>query len=295
MTAIDSALSPRLVVACDAVLGEGPVWVAREAALYWVDIHAPRVWRWLPATAEVRSWTPPFRVTAIAPRASGGFVAATDRGFALIDLEQGRFDLVGNPEADRPGNRFNDGKTDRTGGFWAGTMDDAEVEATGALYRLDPDLNWQQFDTGYRVTNGPTFSPGGSWLYHTDSAERMVYRFAVAGSGVLGARETFLHFRALDGHPDGMTTDAEGCLWIAFWDGACVRRFAPDGALLERIDLPVQRPTSCAFGGEALDQLFVTSARLGLSETELAAQPLAGALFAVDPGVRGTAPFLFAG
>jgi D-xylonolactonase len=295
MTAIDSAFSPRLAVACDAVLGEGPVWVAREAALYWVDIQAPRIWRWLPATAETHSWTPPFRVTAIAPRASGGFVAATDRGFALIDLEQGRFELVGNPEADRPGNRFNDGKTDRTGGFWAGTMDDAEVEDTGALYRLDPGLNWQQYDAGYRVTNGPAFSPDGSWLYHTDSAERTVYRFAVAGSGVLGARETFLHFRALDGHPDGMTTDAEGCLWIAFWDGACVRRFAPGGAPLARIDLPVQRPTSCAFGGEGLDQLFITSARLGLSEAELAIQPLAGALFAVEPGVRGTAPYLFAG
>lgn len=295
MTAIESAFSARLVVACAALLGEGPVWVAREAALYWTDIHAPRIWRWRPATEETRDWTPPFRITAMAPRARGGFVAASEKGFVLIDLEEERYDLVGNPEAHRPGNRFNDGKVDRDGFFWAGTMDDAEAEASGALYRLDPGLHWQQFDEGYGVTNGPAFSPDGSFLYHTDSAARTVYRFPVSSSGVLGPREPFLHFRREDGHPDGMTTDAEGCLWIAFWDGACVRRFAADGTPLGRIDLPVQRPTSCAFGGEALDMLFITSARIGLSEAELAAQPLSGALFAANPGVRGLAPFLFAG
>lgn len=295
MTAIESASSPRLVVACAALLGEGPVWVARERALYWVDIHAPRIWRWQAATGDVRSWTPPWRITAMAPRVRGGFVGASEQGFVLIDLEDDRYEPVGNPEAHRPGNRFNDGKVDRDGCFWAGTMDDAEQEASGALYRLDPDLHWQQLDEGYGVTNGPAFSPDGSFLYHTDSAARIVYRFPLSGSGILGAREPFLHFRQVDGHPDGMTTDAEGCLWIAFWDGACVRRFAPDGAPLARIDLPVQRPTSCAFGGEALDTLFITSARIGLPETELAAQPLAGALFAVDPGVHGAAQFLFGG
>ncbi|HTH28048.1 MAG TPA: SMP-30/gluconolactonase/LRE family protein [Sphingobium sp.] len=295
MNAIDSALSPRLVVACAAQLGEGPVWVARDAALYWVDIKAPRIWRWQPASEQVRNWEPPCRVSAIAPRARGGFVAATDRGFALIDLAAERYDFIGDPEADRPGNRFNDGKVDRQGCFWAGTMDDAEQAASGALYRLDAGLNWERFDEGYGVTNGPAFSADGAFLYHSDSVKREVYRFPVGASGRLGARAPFLRFGPEHGYPDGMTTDADGCLWIAFWDGACVRRFAPDGTPLARIDLPVPRPTSCAFGGEALDQLFITSAWTGLGEGELAAWPLSGALFAVEPGVRGSEQPLFAG
>jgi len=294
MNSSEDMSAPEIVAQGGAALGEGPVWVAREQALYWVDIKVPLIWRWLWSSGKTDQWRPPWRIGAIAPRAGGGFVAATEAGFAWVDLEQGRFELIGNPEADLPGNRFNDGKVDRSGCFWAGTMDDAEEAATGALYRLDPTLTWQCIDRGYRVTNGPTFSPDGTILYHTDSALRTVYRFPVMAGDALGAREAFLRFDEGEGFPDGMTTDAQGCLWIAFWDGGCVRRFSPDGAPLQCLELPVQRPTSCTFGGPDLDHLFVTSARVGLDEALLAKQPLAGSLFVVQPGVRGLEQPLFA-
>ena len=278
-----------------SLLGEGPVWVAREEALYWVDIETPLIWRWKWADGDIRHWQLPFRIGAIAPRARGGFVAASEQGFAFVDLERNGYELIGNPDADRPGNRFNDGKIDPAGHFWAGTMDDAEKEATGALYRFAPDHQWSQLDKDYRVPNGPAFSVDGSRAYHSDSALRQVYRFPLADDGKPGPRELFLSFGEEDGYPDGMTTDSDDCLWIAFWDGACVRRFAPDGTPLARFDLPVQRPTSCTFGGPCLDRLFITSARIGLSEEQLGKQPLAGALFALEPGICGLPQPLFAG
>jgi xylono-1,5-lactonase len=279
-----------VITACAAQLGEGPVWVAREEALYWVDIEAPAVWRW--RNGEVSEWTPPYRISALAPRRSRGFVAATEHGFALVDPEHGVYEPTLNPEAHIPGNRFNDGKLAPDGSFWAGTMDDAEQDATGALYRLAHG-KCTRIDRGYRIPNGPAFSPDGRAFYHSDSALRTVYRFQLAGDAV-GAREIFLRFDEGDGYPDGMTTDSAGCLWIAFWDGHCVRRFSPGGEPLERIDLPVRRPTSCTFGGSGLDRLFVTSARIGLSTDQIAAQPLAGALFAVNLGVCGVPQPLFA-
>lgn len=278
-----------------ARLGEGPVWSAREQALYWVDIKTPRVHRLDPATGAVRSWTPPLRIGSLAPRAAGGFVAGAERGLGLVDAEFSRFDLLVDPEADRPGNRFNDGKLDGAGRFWAGTMDDAEQAATGALYRLDPDGGCTRMDDGYAVTNGPAFSPDGRWAYHTDSALRVIHRFELGADGALGAKRVFARFHQADGHPDGMTVDAEGALWVAFWDGWCVRRLSPEGETLAVLDLPVQRPTSCAFGGPELDRLYVTSATVGLDPAALAAQPHAGALFEVRPGVRGVSPPPFAG
>lgn len=280
---------------CANLLGEGPVWSADEAALYWVDIKRPAIWRMGWPSDTPTHWTPPCRVGAVAPRAAGGLVAACDWGFALIDPDERRLHPITDPEGHLPGNRFNDGKVDSRGAFWAGTMDDAEQAETGALYRLDSEHRWTRMDDGYRVTNGPAFDPDGTILYHSDSARQSVYRFALRSDGSLGARETFLQFGDGDGYPDGMTVDAEGCLWIAFWDGWCVRRFAPDGAPLERIDLPVQRPTSCTFGGPALDRLFITSASIGLSDAALVEQPRAGDLFVACPAVGGVAQPLFAG
>jgi sugar lactone lactonase YvrE len=277
------------------------VWLPEEQALYWVDIRAPMIWRMLWPGQECRSWMPPFRISALAPRRQGGFItatdfiAATDKGFAFIDPEAGDYRLIAAPEASLPGNRSNDGKVDRAGNFWFGTMDDAEQAETGALYRVAADLSWRWAGAGYKVPNGPAFSRDGGTIYHTDSARRSVYKCALNEDGTLGERTIFLSFSHEDGYPDGMTVDAEDCLWIAFWDGWCVRRFAPDGAPLARIPLPVQRPTSCAFGGPDLDLLFITSARFGLSDHELSAQPLAGSLFVVSPGCRGVAEHRFAG
>ena len=285
---------PVCVADCKAVLGEGPLWVAREQALYWVDVKGRLVFR-RSKEGALTSWDTPFRIGSLAPRASGGFVAGSERGLAFVDLEQGRFEPFADPEPDRPGNRFNDGKTDRRGRFWAGTMDDAEEQFSGALYRLDPDLGWSRIDDGYKVTNGPAFSPDGRLIYHNDSARQIIYAFDLSDDGDVSNKRVFARFGDGDGFPDGMTVDAEGCLWVAFWDGWCLRRFSPAGECIRTMRMPVQRPTSCAFGGADLDRLFVTSARIGLDEKSLAMQPYAGGLFVLEAGVSGLAEAPFAG
>jgi xylono-1,5-lactonase len=276
-----------------AVLGEGPVWVEREHALYWVDIQGSKVFRL--HDGDVRTWDTPIRVCSLAPRASGGFVAGTEDGIFFVDLDSGRFEPIADPEADRPGNRFNDGKVDRAGRFWAGTMDDKERESAGTLYRLDPDLRCTDIDHGYRITNGPAFSPDGRLMYHSDTARQLTYVFDVDDAGNAANRREFARFAADEGFPDGMTVDAEGCLWIAFWGGWCVRRYSPQAELMRKLELPAGQITSCAFGGEGLRTLFVTSARRGLEGTELARQPFSGGLFAAQAGVAGIAEVPFAG
>ncbi len=277
-----------------AVLGEGPVWVARDAALYWLDIKGRKIFR-LGEDGAVAQWDTPMRVGSIVPRASGGFIAGTEDGIAEIDLDAGRFEIRFNPEGHLPSNRFNDGKVDRAGNFWAGSMDDREKDQVGTLYRIAPDLTCTAVDEGYAVTNGPAFSPAGDIMYHNDSSRRVTYAFDLDEAGNAANRRVFLNYGEGDGFPDGMTVDAEGGLWIAFWDGWCVRRFSPAGALLETIAMPVARPTSCALGGPALDRLYVTSATIGLDEGALAVQPNAGGLFMVRTGVRGVAEHMFAG
>jgi D-xylonolactonase len=277
-----------------AVLGEGPIWVAREQALYWVDIPEKRLFRWSEAEG-LRERELAGHLCSLAPRASGGFIGGGYDGFLAIDLETGRTDHLGDPEPERDANRFNDGKVDREGRFWAGTMDRFEREATGSLYRLDPDLKWTHIDGGYRVTNGPAFSLDGRTMYHSDSALQRVYAFDLAADGSAANRRIFAEFGPGEGYPDGMTVDAENCLWIAFWDGWCLRRLSPSGERLLDLAMPVQRPTSCAFGGPALDCLFITSASRGLTRAEIAEQPSAGGLFMTSPGVIGVAEPLFAG
>jgi len=283
-----------LVADVKALLGEGPIWVAREQALYWLDIKGRRLLRL--DDRGVREWPTPMRVGSIAPRAAGGFVAGTDAGLFTVEIdEEVRLTAIANPEVQLPDNRFNDGKVDREGRFWAGTMDDTEQAAVGALYRLDPDHRWTKTEEGYGVTNGPAFNRAGSIMYHSDSARRTIYRFGLSPDGELGQREIFARFTGAEGYPDGMTVDAKDCLWVAFWDGWAVRRFSPSGEELAAIDVPVQRPTSVAFGGPSLDRLYVTSARIGLDPTALAVQPSAGGLFMLEPGVSGIAEQPFAG
>ena len=236
-----------------------------------------------------------MRVGSLAPRKSGGFIGGTEDGIAIIDPATDRFEIVAEPEQELPDNRFNDGKVDRRGRFWAGTMDDRERQASGTLYCVEADLSWAAVDGSYRVTNGPAFSPSGKVMYHNDSARRVTYAFDIDVAGQAGNRRDFLQFGDGDGYPDGMTVDSEGCLWIAFWDGGCVRRFSPTGDWLQTIEMPVTRPTSCAFGGRDLDRLYITSASVGLDESDRGLQPNAGGLFMVIPGVQGVEEIPFAG
>lgn len=284
----------RLVADVHAVLGEGPVWVAATQSLWWLDIKGRKVFR-LRSGNRLDEWPTPFRIGSLAPRESGGFIAGTEHGFAHVDPEAERFELLFDPEEDRPTNRFNDGKVDRHGRFHAGTMDDLEEVASGAFYKLDKALLCQRYEDGFKVTNGPAFSPDGRFMYANDSALQVTYVYTLTPDGTPAGRRDFVRWYGDDGYPDGMTVDAEGCLWIAFWDGWCVRRVSPEGERLGEWRMPVARPTSLAFGGLMLDQLYVTSASIGLDAEALALQPNAGGLFMLEPGVNGIADRPFAG
>ena len=291
---MDADQEVRCIANVGAVLGEGPVWVVRDRALYWVDIKGLKIFR-LDPQGTLTVWETPFRICSLAPRRDRGFIAGTERGFALIDLDSPSFEAFTHPEPDRPGNRFNDGKLDRSGRFWAGTMDDSELSANGALYRLDHDRSWHRVDDGYNVPNGPAFSRDGRRMYHNDSARQMTFVFDLDDQGVPSNRRLFARYREGDGYPDGMTVDSDDCLWIAFWDGWCVRRYSPKGDCLKKISLPVQKPTSCAFGGKNMTQLFVTSASIGLTKRERADQPCAGGLFMLDTAYVGLEDVPFEG
>jgi D-xylonolactonase len=270
-------------------LGEGTLWSARDDAVYWVDILAPAVNRLSLASGRIERWTMPEPIGWLVERTGGGFIAGFQSGFAELELDPFAIRPIGDPEPHLPGNRMNDGKADADGYIWCGTMDMAEEQDSGALYRFAPDHRWVRADGGYRVPNGPAFSPDGDWLYHSDTARRTVYRFPRDRDGTLGERLPFITFAEEDGYPDGMTVDAEGGLWIAHWGGNRVSRFDPDGRIDRAIALPARQVTNLTFAGEGLDRLFVTSAKIGLD------RPEDGALFEVHSGVSGLPTNLFRG
>ncbi len=278
---------------CDAraLLGEGPLWVARENAVYWVDIKGRALHRLLLDTGVHTSWAMPEMLGwIVARRERPGFIAGFESGFAHLFLDPVRIEPICAPEAHLPASRMNDAAVDRAGRIWAGTMDDAETEATGCLYRLDTEGSCTRHDTGYVVSNGPTFGPDHDVLYHTDTTRRTIYRFALAPDGSLGKREPFVVFPQEWGWPDGMATDADGGIWVAHWGGARLSRFLPDGRLDRVITMPVSQVTSCCFAGPGLERMFVTTAAI-----ERESEPLAGCLFEVEPGVRGAPTYAYGG
>ena len=286
---------PTCVWPAAALLGEGPVWLADEGALYWVDIKAPSVHRFAPATGERSSWPAPEEIGFLAPRRKGGFVAGLQGGLAVADLDAGVFDPINGPERDMPGNRFNDAKVDTAGRLWVGSMDNNETDPTGALYRIDAGGGFHTMDDGYVVTNGPAFSPDGRILYHTDTFARTIFAFDLASDGALSNKRPHIRIPEGAGYPDGMTVDAEGHLWVAHWGGWRITRFTPDGVAERVVEMPVAQITSCAFGGPNLDVLYVTSAAIRLDDAARARQPLAGGLFEVPVGIEGLPTGRFAG
>ncbi len=285
----------RCIWEAEATLGEGPVWVARERALYWVDIKSCLVHRYEPGNATRSTWSAAEQISAIHPAANENFIAATRDGFATVKLSIGNIEIdpLGGPEAELAGNRFNDGKIDPCGRFWAGSMDDKEVEPTGALYRLGADRRWEKVDEGYVITNGPAVSEDGKTLYHTDTLKGIIYAFDLAMDGAISSRRTHIQIDPSEGHPDGMTVDADNCLWVAHFGGWRLSRFDPAGEKLSEIKMPVSNITSCAFGGADMEQLFITTAVKGLDDRALEKQPLAGGLFVCTPGVRGLPAYIF--
>jgi sugar lactone lactonase YvrE len=276
------------------VLGEGPVWDVREQALYWVDIRTSAVRRYDWRTRVAQSWALPEMVGSLAVRRDAGLLLAMQSKLCYFDPASGKLDLVAAPEAGREGMRFNDGKCDRQGRFWAGTMHDVTREPQGALYRLDA-RGCSAVAGGIRIPNSLAWSPDGRHMYFADSLTRVIHHYAFdPASGELGERTLFCTIEP-PAIPDGATVDAEGCVWCALYDGWRIACVAPDGRVVRSIELPVQRPTSVQFAGPNLDVLLVTTATQRLSAEELAAQPLAGALLALDAGVRGVPEARYAG
>lgn len=277
-------------------LGEGPVWDAAEQALYWADIANRRVRRLDHGSGRVEEWTFPERICSFALREKGGLVCALESGFCFFDPPSGHIDWIARPEADIPGNRFNDGKCDRQGRFWAGTMNESGSGHAGALYRLDPDLSVTRMESGIGISNTLAWSPDETIFYFADTMDGAIYAYDYdPDRGAIANRRLFASTQAGPGAPDGSTIDAEGFLWNAQWDGWRLVRYAPDGSVDRVVDLPVQRPTSCMFGGPDLRTLFVTTAIWDLQGAELERQPWAGSLLALDVDVPGLPEHRFEG
>ncbi|WP_339413945.1 glucurono-1,5-lactonase [Pseudomonas sp. EA_35y_Pfl2_R5] len=275
--------------------GESPVWSAAEQALYWVDIPAKRLHRWSAADGQAQSWLAPQMLGCIARSSDGGWIAGMQSGlFHLHPQADGQLSssLLCEVEHARPGMRFNDGRCDRQGRFWAGSMllDMAAAAPVGAMYRYsagqDEPLNAQL--SGFIVPNGLAFSPDGRTMYLSDShpSIQAIWAFDYdIDSGTPHNRRLLVDMHDYPGRPDGAAVDAEGCYWICGNDAGQIHRFTPGGRLDRSLTVPVKKPTMCAFGGRNLDTLYVASIRP--DGIDLADQPLAGGVFALNPGVTG--------
>lgn len=280
-----------------SLLGEGPTWSPRDGVLYWVDILTPSVHCFDSVQRTDREVKLGSMVSVAIPKATGGLLVATPTGLMTLDMESKTLSAFCHPESERPGNRYNDGKCDRMGRLWIGTLDMGTAANRGNLFRVDADGSWRKMDSGITVSNGLGWSPDNRRMYFTDTVRRTIYVYDFdLYPGTIRNRRPFIMLDANDGTPDGLTVDEEGCLWVAVWDAWRVSRYAPDGRELMRIRMPVPRPTSCCFGGPNLDTLYVTSASVRLGEQTLASAPQSGSLFAIRvPGVRGLPETTFAG
>ncbi len=280
-------------------LGEGPIWNTTERALYWVDIHRRNAACFHPDSGELRSYQFDFAITVLGLRAREGFVFAGDRGFGFWDGRSTNVQFLSNPEASKSRNRFNDGAVDPAGRFWAGTMcetTDNPPPVEGRLYRLDPDLSTHLMEEGLTISNGIGWSPDGETMYLTDTLRRIIWAYDYnIVDGSIANKRVFVEIAEADSFPDGMTVDSEGYIWSAFWGGWKICRFDPMGRLDRTLRLPVQYPTSVAFGGRELNELYITSAWTVMSRVQRSQQPLAGDLFRVVLDVRGTEENYFNG
>jgi sugar lactone lactonase YvrE/DNA-binding IclR family transcriptional regulator len=279
-----------------AHLAEGPVWMPHEKRLYWVDILAPSVHRFDPSTGTNEEVVLPRLVSAVIPCRGGGIAALTQDGLEALDFASGKLTPIVDPEQDSPDNRFNDGKCDRLGRLWAGTMRLDASKPTGALYAIEGDRSWRRLADGLFVANGLDWSPDGKTFYFADSAPGRIYAYDFdLASGTIANRRVFTEMDPSEGRPDGLAVDSDGFVWCAIWDGWCVRRYAPDGRIERELRLPVPRPTSIAFGEPDLKTIFITTARIRLPSRVLAQAPFSGGLFKAAAPVAGLPASEFAG
>ncbi|WP_162286345.1 SMP-30/gluconolactonase/LRE family protein [Pantoea stewartii] len=276
------------VLPLQAELAECPLWSVQEQVLWCVDILAPAIHRFDPASGELSTFPQAEEVGCIGLREQGGIIAALRSGVWLLD-EQGK------PQkkvADNPSiagkSRFNDGRVDPWGNFWCGSLWEPQDKNGGLLCRVTPDLTLEVKARDIKISNGVAFSPDRQWMYHSDTPNEVLYRYPLDAQGEPGQREIFRRFDARGGLPDGAAVDSEGYYWSALFDGGRVVRIDPhDGEIVDEITLPVKWPTMVTFGGSDLKTLFITSSRENLSEEDLARYPQSGDIFAVDVDVAG--------
>lgn len=272
------------------------MWHEPSQQFYCVDIHGCAIHAWSPGSGAHQSWRLPERIGWLIARADGdGFMAGLQSGFARLWLTPAlRIERLGCPHPGQPDVRLNDAKADRWGRIWAGAMNNRDPRRPeGYLARLDPSGQFTVVESGIHIANGPAIAPDGTWMLHNDSFLNTTYRYRITSDGQLADKAVWRVFGPAEGTPDGMTLDAAGKVWVAFWGGRCVRQFEPDGTLLRQIHLPVSQVTSMAFGGEHMDVLLITSARHGLGPAGLAKEPHAGCTWVLRPGVLGELPFSY--
>ena len=276
-------------------LGETPVWSAAEQALYWVDVRRPAVHRYRCDVGQLSTWTMPELVGSLALCSRGGLIVALRSSIRRFDPATERLEVIVEPEAGNPQMRLNDGRCDRSGRFWVGSMNDVTRGPVGRLFRLDPSGECTTMLEEIVVPNSLSWSIDDRTMYFAGPDLRSVFAFDFdLASGTMRGRRVFAEYEA-PALPDGATVDAEGYLWCAAYEGWRITRYAPDGRIDRTVDLPVQCPTSLAFGGPGLRTLFVTTARQRIAEDALAKQPLAGAVLALDVGVAGLPEPMYGG
>jgi sugar lactone lactonase YvrE len=280
------------------VLGEGPVWDPKNQTICWVDILKGEIHEYKPAENSHKTLFVNQMIGAITICKNGHFVAALKNGFGFIDRNSGAVTMISNPEPHLPGNRFNDGKSDPSGRFWAGTMSHTDEPEKGSLYLLNTNLSVTKKISKVSISNGMAWSYDHKIFYYIDTPTFSVAAFDFDNTnGAIDNKRTVIRISQIDGSPDGMTIDSEGMLWIAHWDGWQITRWNPaTGEKLLNIPLPVARVTSCCFGGDRYQDLYITSARTGLPDDQLKEQPLAGSLFVIrNIGYTGLPLFEFNG
>ena len=291
-----SADALRCVLDARASLGECPVWSTAEQVLYWVDINAPSLNRFDPATGSNRAIPMPSSIGCFALRGRGGFVVALRDGIWLARADGALERRVAAAPYDPAHHRFNDGRCDPQGRLFAGTMNEKRDATSAALYRLDADFRLTEVEGGITISNGLAWSPDGRTMYHADTPARTINAFAFdATTGTPSERRVFARFDAETDRPDGAAVDSEGCYWTTFYGGGRVVRLSPAGAALASYPVPALCPTMCAFGGADLKTLYVTSARQRRETAELAQLPQSGGIFAMRVAVPGLREPAFAG
>ncbi|MGZ2411105.1 xylono-1,5-lactonase [Sphingomonas sp. F9_3S_D5_B_2] len=278
---------PAPVWELEAELGEGPVWVERDRALWFVDIKKHHIHRFDPQDGNRRSFEAPEQVGFVLPAQGGGFVAGLQSGLYGFDESTGAFERIVEVEPELPNNRLNDGVVDPAGRLWFGTMDNSETSKSGAFYSFHRGELSPSGLGDIAITNGPAISPDGRLLYFVDTLAGTIEAAEIREDGTLGERRSFVTIAEEDGHPDGPTIDAEGCVWISLYNGWEVRRYSPIGDLLDTIRFPVANITKIAFGGDDLRTVFATTARQMLSPETIDRQPLIGSLFQFRVDVPG--------